>query len=39
MFADRGCHVVSVTDPYCHILELLDQHGTLRKIKKLREIS
>jgi CBS-domain-containing membrane protein len=24
-FADRGCHVVSVTDPYGHILGFLDQ--------------
>jgi hypothetical protein len=23
-FADRGCHVVSVTDPYCRILDFLD---------------
>jgi hypothetical protein len=23
-FADRGCHVVSVTVPYCHILDFLD---------------
>jgi hypothetical protein len=25
-FADRGCHVVSVTDPYGRILDVLDQH-------------
>jgi hypothetical protein len=24
-FADRGCHVVSVTDPYAHILGFLDR--------------
>jgi hypothetical protein len=24
-FDDRGCHVVSVTDPYCHILGFLDR--------------
>jgi hypothetical protein len=24
-FADRGCHVVSVTDPYCRILDFLDR--------------
>jgi hypothetical protein len=24
-FADRGCHVVSVTDPYGRILEFLDR--------------
>jgi CBS-domain-containing membrane protein len=24
-FADRGCHVVSVTDPYGRILGFLDQ--------------
>jgi hypothetical protein len=24
-FADRGCHVVSVTDPYGHILGFLDR--------------
>jgi hypothetical protein len=23
-FADRGCYVVSVTDPYCSILGFLD---------------
>jgi CBS-domain-containing membrane protein len=23
--ADRGCHVVSVTDPYGHILGVIDQ--------------
>jgi hypothetical protein len=23
-FVDRGCHVVSVTDPYCRILGFLD---------------
>jgi CBS-domain-containing membrane protein len=23
-FADRGCHVVSVTDPYGHILGFID---------------
>jgi hypothetical protein len=23
-FADRGCHVVSVTDPYARILDFLD---------------
>jgi hypothetical protein len=25
LFADRGCHVVSVTDPYGHILGFLDR--------------
>jgi hypothetical protein len=25
IFVDRGCHVVSVTDPYGHILKFLDQ--------------
>jgi hypothetical protein len=24
-FADRACHVVSVTDPYCRILGFLDR--------------
>jgi hypothetical protein len=24
-FADRGCHVVSVTNPYCRILGFLDR--------------
>jgi hypothetical protein len=24
-FADRGCHVVSVTDPYCRIIGFLDR--------------
>jgi hypothetical protein len=24
-FPDRGCHVVSMTDPYIHILGFLDQ--------------
>jgi hypothetical protein len=24
-FVDRGCHVVSVTDPYSHILSFLEQ--------------
>jgi hypothetical protein len=24
-FADRGCHVVSVTDPYDHIIGFLDR--------------
>jgi hypothetical protein len=24
-FADRGCHVISVMDPYCRILGLLDR--------------
>jgi hypothetical protein len=24
-FADRGCHVVNVTDPYCRILGFLDR--------------
>jgi CBS-domain-containing membrane protein len=24
-FADKGCHVVSVTDPYGHILGFLDR--------------
>jgi hypothetical protein len=24
-FVDRSCHVVSVTDPYCRILEFLDR--------------
>jgi hypothetical protein len=24
-FADRGCHVVSVTDAYSHILDFLDR--------------
>jgi hypothetical protein len=26
-FADRGCHVVSVTDPYRRILGFLDRSG------------
>jgi RPA family protein len=26
MFAGRGCHVVSVMDPYGHILGFLDQY-------------
>jgi hypothetical protein len=26
IFADRGCHVVSATDPYGRILEFLDRH-------------
>jgi CBS-domain-containing membrane protein len=25
IFADRGCHMVSVMDPYSHILAFLDQ--------------
>jgi hypothetical protein len=25
-FADKGCHMVSVTDPYCHILGFLDRN-------------
>jgi hypothetical protein len=25
-FADKGCHVVSVTDPYCRILDFLDRN-------------
>jgi hypothetical protein len=25
LFVDRGCHVVSVTDPYCLILGFLDR--------------
>jgi hypothetical protein len=25
LFTDRGCHVVSVTDPYCRILGFLDR--------------
>jgi CBS-domain-containing membrane protein len=25
IFADRGCHVVNVTDPYGHILGFLDR--------------
>jgi hypothetical protein len=25
VFADRGCHVVSVTDPYVRILDFLDR--------------
>jgi hypothetical protein len=25
LFADRGCHVVSVTDPYGRILDFLDR--------------
>jgi CBS-domain-containing membrane protein len=29
-FADKGCHVVSVTDPYGRILGLLDRK---RKVK------
>jgi hypothetical protein len=28
-FADRGCHVVSVTDPYGHILGFLDREPLL----------
>jgi hypothetical protein len=32
-FADRGCHVVSVTNPYDHIVGFLDQ----RKIKAIQE--
>jgi hypothetical protein len=27
IFADRGCHVFSVTDPYRHILDFLDRVG------------
>jgi hypothetical protein len=23
--ADKGCHVISVTDPYCRILDFLDR--------------
>jgi hypothetical protein len=26
LFADRGCHVVSVTDPYCRILGFLEMN-------------
>jgi hypothetical protein len=25
LFADRGCHLVSVTDPYSRILDILDR--------------
>jgi hypothetical protein len=25
-FVDRGCHMVSMTDPYGHILDFLDRH-------------
>jgi hypothetical protein len=25
IFADRGCHMVSVTDPYCRIIGFLDR--------------
>jgi hypothetical protein len=25
IFAGRGCHMVSVTDPYVHILDFLDR--------------
>jgi hypothetical protein len=34
-FADRGCHVVSVTDPYGRILALLD---ILRKIIRINAL-
>jgi hypothetical protein len=27
-FADRGCHVVSLTNPYGHILDFLDRIAT-----------
>jgi hypothetical protein len=29
IFADRGCHVVSVTNPYGHILSFLDRSPLL----------
>jgi hypothetical protein len=29
LFADRGCHVVSVTDPYGHILGFLDSSSSV----------
>jgi hypothetical protein len=33
-FADRVCHVVRVTDPYCRILGLIDRmEGTVRNKK------
>jgi hypothetical protein len=32
-FADRGCHVVGVTDPYGHILGFLDR-SISRQLKK-----
>jgi hypothetical protein len=35
-FADRGCHAVSVTNPYGRILDFLDQkHSHGKIIKKL----
>jgi hypothetical protein len=34
-FADRGCHVVSVTDPYSRILGFLDRHTDYIDFKML----
>jgi hypothetical protein len=33
-FADRGCHVVSVTDPYVCILGFLDLNGISHRVHK-----
>jgi hypothetical protein len=32
-FADRGCHVVNVTDPYSYILGFLDRELSTRSRK------
>jgi hypothetical protein len=32
-FADRGCHVVIVTDPYGHNLSFLDRFRNRKKLK------
>jgi hypothetical protein len=32
-FADRGCHLVSVTDPYGRILGFLDRSRYFSKVK------
>jgi hypothetical protein len=37
LFADRGCHVVSVTDPYGRILDFLDR-SLFMEIDALTEI-
>jgi hypothetical protein len=34
-FADRGCHVVSVTDPYGHILAFLDFQDAFKKMAEV----
>jgi hypothetical protein len=35
--AERGCHVVSVTDPHGRILDFLDRESTVKVKKKRKE--